>query len=466
LRALFQWRQAVSKYENKIDELRGMQPASSLVSALERLQATRSELAVAQFRAGWTERLTRSLAHNEFRTYLDLVDRAAQLRWENMTEDRVAEWARQVATLAKDLPIWIVTNLAARRALVIGDPHQLRHTSTFSARDQIELAAEHGTEDEVSFWSYNQRSLYNLAEDAAGRLGRAVGFLAEHYRSHPDIVEFSDRSFHSGRLVVRTPLAAFSARLGAQPLGVFWHDTPAGVPPSSRSAWNEAEVEAAVGLISQWHSNGLFHDSRLTVGIVTPFRLQMGKPDQRIAECPWHRPVARKIIVGAAHRFQGDECDFMIFSPAVARDMLPRLVRWVADTEQLLNVAITRARGALHVVGDMQACLAAGGRLAEFTPSVQAGLSASADTQQTESPAEHAVAETLCELGPWHKCQYAAGRYRLDLLVVSPTGSRYHLEVDGRGHLTDEALRSDGRRDEAMAAQRIKVVRIDARSVF
>jgi hypothetical protein len=113
---------------------------------------------------------------------------------------------------------------------------------------------------------------------------------------------------------------------------------------------------------------------------------------------------------------QGDACDIMIFSPVVARDMLPRLVRWVVETEQVLKVAIARARGALHVVGDMQACLAGGGRLAEFEASVQA--------------------------------------------------DRYDLEVDGRGHLTDDALRSDDRRDAATGAEGIKVVQIDARTVF
>jgi very-short-patch-repair endonuclease len=498
--AFGQWREAVRARDHKLGELEAEQPAKRLVCELEELQGRRSELAVAQFRTGWTRRVRASLVHYRLTRYFDLLDRAARLRWENLPPALLEQWASQLRSLGPDLPVWIVTNLSARRALplrpglfdlliideasqcdipsalpllfrtrralIIGDPQQLRHISTLRTSDEEELAAQHGLADEVSRWSYNQRSLYNLAEQVAAARGQPLGFLAEHYRSHPDIVEFSNRTFYSGRLVLRTGIEALRGRLGDMPLGVFWHNTPGRVPPSSRSAWNQAEVEAAVGLLDQWHDAGLLQDARISVGVVTPFRLQMDKIKERLERRPWHASVAGKVVVGTAHRFQGDECDIMVFSPVVSDGMLPRLVRWVADTDQLLNVAVTRARGALHVVGDMSACLEAGGSLAEFAAFVQAGLAAGAPGEQTESPAEQAVADMLCELGLWHKSQYPLGRYRLDFLVVSPTGTRYDVEVDGRGHLTDEAVRSDAARDGFVTGQGIKVLRVDARSVF
>jgi very-short-patch-repair endonuclease len=170
--------------------------------------------------------------------------------------------------------------------------------------------------------------------------------------------------------------------------------------------------------------------------------------------------------VGTAHRFQGDEFDVMIFSPVVARGMFPRLVRWVTETDQMLNVAITRARAALHVVGDMNAILEAGGRLGDFAATVQAGIVTTSVQQVTESPAEELVADMLRDLGIWHKCQYDIGRYRLDFLVVSPLGIRYDLEVDGRGHLTDEAVRADEVRDAVVRREGFKVMRINARNLF
>jgi very-short-patch-repair endonuclease len=69
-------------------------------------------------------------------------------------------------------------------------------------------------------------------------------------------------------------------------------------------------------------------------------------------------------------------------------------------------------------------------------------------------------------MGIWHAAQYRVGNFRLDFLVVSPQGIRYDLEIDGRGHLTDEAVRADERRDAAVKSLGLKVIRIDARLVF
>jgi hypothetical protein len=54
----------------------------------------------------------------------------------------------------------------------------------------------------------------------------------------------------------------------------------------------------------------------------------------------------------------------------------------VADADQLLNVALTRARAALHVVGDHSACLASGGFLGNFAAAVNGRCS----TRTTRAP--------------------------------------------------------------------------------
>ena len=497
---LGEWRQAVVTYEKETISLRGMPPAQSLATQLESLQAKRSEVAALQFRIGWTNRIKASPTHHRLSKYFDLASRAARSFGAIGQSFLLTEWAQQIAIVGADLPVWIVTSLSARRALplspslfdliiideasqcdipsalpllyrarralIIGDPQQLRHISTLRTSDETELGVEYGLVDSITTWSYNNRSLYNLAEEINTKAGGQIGFLAEHYRSHPEIVEFSNRAFYQGRLVLRTRIDSLKDRLDGQKLGVIWHDTPGVVPQSARSAWNAAEVDGVLTLLGQWHANGFLGKPNLTFGVVTPFRLQMEKIRERIAQAPWYDGVAKRLTVGTAHRFQGDECDVMIFSPVVARGMFPRLVRWVAETDQLLNVAITRARAALHVVGDMNAILDAGGKLGEFAATVRAGIVTGSSVQQTESPAEQVVAETLSELGLWHRTQYDIGRYRLDFLVVSPLGVRYDLEVDGRGHLTDEAVRSDEVRDAAVRRGGFRVLRIDARDLF
>jgi hypothetical protein len=179
--AFGEWREAVRARDQKLGELAAEQPAKRLVRELEELQGRRSELAVAQFRTRWTRRVRASFMHYRLTRYFDLLDRAARLRWENLRLALLEQWASQLRALGPDLPVWIVTNLSARRALplrpglfdlliideasqrdipsalpllfrarralIIGDPQPLRHISTLRTSEEEELAAQHGLAD-------------------------------------------------------------------------------------------------------------------------------------------------------------------------------------------------------------------------------------------------------------------------------------------------------------------------------
>lgn len=150
----------------------------------------------------------------------------------------------------------------------------------------------------------------------------------------------------------------------------------------------------------------------------------------------------------------------------VAKGLGKNLCRWVANTDQLLNVAITRARGAMHVVGDLNECRLAGSYLSEFAEYVASGNIAGQTEARFDSPAEEHMADILDEIGFWYLPQYPEGRYRFDFLVVSPFGTRYDLEVDGRGHWTAEQMRIDEVRDKVVEDLGYIVIRIDARDLF
>jgi very-short-patch-repair endonuclease len=410
------------------------------------------------------------------------------------------EFRTTVESIGIDFPIWIVTNLSvrnalplepaifdlviideasqcdipsafpllfrARRALIIGDPQQLRHISTLSSQEEEKLAIQHGVGELLTTWSYNQRSLYALAEERILVGGNKPLFLAEHYRSHPKIIEFVNHCFYQGQLVIRTPLNHLADHLKSDNLGLFWHDVRGIVPLSSRSAYNEVELRAVLELLDKWAQSGFLLRDEVSFGVVTPFRLQMERLEEAIRARPWWNQVNGRLTVGTAHRFQGDERDIMIMSPVVSEGMHPRLVRWVSETGQLLNVAITRGRGALHIVGDVKACLSAGGFLAKLASPVRDGQLSRNRTPIFDSPDETRMAEFLAEVGLWFEAHHPVGKYQLDFLVISPFGTRYDLEVDGRGHWTDEATHHDEIRDAAIAALGMKIVRISARQIF
>lgn len=501
LARLARWLATEERCAQTLAKLAAEDPSGVLAAHLDDLQRRRAELACDQFRVAWTARLASraDAVRCTLDRYFDLSTRLRQSSGSTFVQI-LQQFERTVQSLGGDLPVWVVTNLSvrnalplepalfdlvivdeasqcdipsaipllfrARRALIIGDPRQLRHISTLSPSEEERLAAQHGVDHLLEKWSYNQRSLYALAEGDLIKRGGKPLLLSEHYRSHPDIIEFSNRTFYQGQLILRTPLEKLCARLEGEQLGVFWHDVPGTVPRSSRSAVNEIELRAVVDLLDQWARTRFLLRDGLSFGIVTPFRLQMERLEETVHERPWWDRVQGRLTVGTAHRFQGDERDVMIFSPVVANGMLPRLSDWVAETDQLLNVAITRARGALHVVGDRHACQAAGGFLGEFAASVGESVPTPGVLRVFESPAEERMAELLTEAALWYTPQQQFGRYRLDFLVVAPCGGRYNIEVDGRQHLTDDAVHSDEMRDASVRGAGISVLRVSARQVF
>jgi hypothetical protein len=404
---LTRWRAAEDACERTRLALATEEPAEVLCARLEKLQRRRSELAGDELRGVWTNHVaakadTIRIALNR---YFDLASRESR-RPGNSNVHALDQLKGTVRAVSADLPIWIVTNLSvrnalplapaffdlvildeasqcdipsalpllfrAKRMLVVGDPRQLRHVSTLSSVEEENLAIEHGVTAHLAAWSYKERSLYALTAAALLERGQEPLFLSEHYRSHPSIIDFSNRTFYRGRLVIRTPLETLHARLNGEPMGLFWHDIRGASSQSSRSAFNEPELHAVLELLDRWFESGLLRRHTVDFGVVTPFRLQMERLADAICSRPWWPQVRDRLTVGTAHQFQGDERDVMIFSPVVNGGMHSRLVRWVADTDQLLNVALTRARAALHVVGDLRACAASGGFLGDFAAAVTA----------------------------------------------------------------------------------------------
>jgi len=90
----------------------------------------------------------------------------------------------------------------ARRAVIIGDPQQLRHISALRQDQNGRLLEKHGLADNHLLWDYVNSSLYDLGAPLAA--AEDVVDLREHHRSHSDIIEFSNRAFYEGKLRVAT----------------------------------------------------------------------------------------------------------------------------------------------------------------------------------------------------------------------------------------------------------------------
>ena len=354
----------------------------------------------------------------------------------------------------------------ARNVVVIGDPMQLRHISTLARSQDQQLQDKHGLLSEYPGWAYSIRSLFDLASSLCR--SEDIVALRDHHRSHADIIEFSNKEFYEDRLRVATNYSRLRRPYYDKP-AIRWVDVPGkAVRPGNGGAINEQEARAVVTEIRR-----LFHQGyRGSIGVVSPFRAQANKiKDLVYADESLGGNIPRfDFLSDTVHGFQGDERDVMIFSPVVSEGISRGALGFLGANKNLFNVAITRARAALIVVGDKSAALTCGvDYLAKFAVYAdQVGtrepvhpMPGATDLGQKYPPVsnpervsdwERLFYEALYRANLRPLPQYLVEKYVLDFaltkgdrrLAIEVDGERYHRNWDG------ELCRRDQIRNERL----------------
>lgn len=228
----------------------------------------------------------------------------------------------------------------ARRVLVIGDPFQLSPVVTLPMAADLEAQREAGLSREwlerrqLSFGTYSAYDAFAAA--AAGR----CYLLDEHYRCQPRIIAVPNRHVYQNKLTVLTPPTA--------PAGdaVTWrHVTGTFSHGGSGSGSNRAEIEAVVDEVRQLQK--AYPES--SIGVVTPLAAHSWALDRALSRAG---VPSSEVVRGTIHKFQGGERDIMVISPVGAHGIRRPTQNWLVNQLNLWNVAVTRARSRLVVVGD------------------------------------------------------------------------------------------------------------------
>jgi superfamily I DNA and/or RNA helicase len=231
----------------------------------------------------------------------------------------------------------------AKRAVIIGDPLQLKHiTSVKPYEDRFVAEALDLSSLQLS---YVQKSLYDYAFDLSVKSNLETVFLSDHYRCHPEIVRFANDHFYEAKLGQSMSIRTVESHFKLGRPGMNWINVQGQIGQLKNI--NTAEVRKCIDL-----SVALFAKySEASIGIITPFR------DQKIAiQDALPAEIKERVKVDTVHRFQGDEMDIIIFSTVVTQDAPSSKASFINHNAYLINVAITRARSSLYIVGNHKYC--------------------------------------------------------------------------------------------------------------
>jgi superfamily I DNA and/or RNA helicase len=186
-----------------------------------------------------------------------------------------------------------------------------------------------------------------LLTDLDPKLAR---LLTTQYRMHKDIMEFSSQVFYDGSLLADSSVS--HALLNSLPgvveneltnCPVHFIDTAGAsydeeVETNSDSRFNQKEAELVVNKIFSLRESGL---SSQQIAVITPYSAQARLLREKL--------VDPEIEIDSVDGFQGREKEAVIVS--MVRSNRDGEIGFLADIRRM-NVALTRARRKLIVIGD------------------------------------------------------------------------------------------------------------------
>ena len=222
-----------------------------------------------------------------------------------------------------DTAVSIVPILRGDSLMLVGDPQQLQPVILLDAADNQTLRKKYGISSE---YDYIENSIYKtfLACDPVSD----EVLLHYHYRCHKKIIDFSNKKYYNEKLRIESDVESKT------PL------TFVDVEDSESVIKNTSPGEAAQIL------NYIRENPQKNIGIITPFANQRTLIRDELAKLG--RP---DIACGTVHAFQGDEKDVILFSLGLSDSSAVKTYDWLKNNRELINVATSRARKELIVLG-------------------------------------------------------------------------------------------------------------------
>lgn len=245
--------------------------------------------------------------------------------------------------VASALPLIMRT----KQLVVIGDPMQLRHISAVRVEEEQDIKERLDIRNSPHL-KYAECSLYDYCKDYISHAisGLTVPYMLQyHYRCYPPIIRYSNDRFYGGVMGRRLEIRTNVNQLKGQPQGIVLVNV-IGRQTSDNININEAEAQRSIEIATQTAQT--YPD--VSIGIVTPFRHQAERINSLIPS-----DYADRIEANTVYKYQGEEKDVVIYSLVVTSNSPDSKIRWIDNVvPNLVNVAVTRAKSTLYVVGNLE----------------------------------------------------------------------------------------------------------------
>ena len=186
---------------------------------------------------------------------------------------------------------------------------------------------------------------------------QVVTLLRVQYRMNDAIMRFSSDWFYNGQ-VDSAPEVKYRSILDFD-TPMTWIDTAKldidsheELVGETYGRINRAEAQLTIDTLQQYFERlGRHHvlDERLDVGIISPYRAQVQLLRRMLRKNAYFKPLRHLITVNTVDGFQGQERDIIVIS--LVRNNDEGQIGFLRDLRRM-NVAITRARMKLFIMGD------------------------------------------------------------------------------------------------------------------
>jgi hypothetical protein len=253
----------------------------------------------------------------------------------------------------------------AKRAIVIGDPLQIEPVVPMPPKLINAIFSQFNTPKDE--WAAPDVSAQILA-DRISWFGTTISSddgeiwvgspLRVHRRCQKPMFDISNHIAYNGAMVSQTP---DEKSFIGEVLGPSKWINVAG---DANGKWAKAEGVIAVEILEKLFESGI---EKPEIFFITPFRIVAAELRQLIQK---NSRIANKLLpsagkwvnehVGTVHTFQGKEADTVVLVLGAPLDSSVGARTWAGGAPNLLNVAMTRAKRRLYVIGSHAAWKNAG----------------------------------------------------------------------------------------------------------